>query len=132
MTRSTNNCVSGRLFWYGELFCRRKLKKRPEGTPKHAHPGIYHFAPAKYHISARKYITFPPGKISPGAANFFCSSPCAGRTVTFYTLAAAKSTGTLYSLSPKIGEVFLHTKNHFPLFLRRKMWYTGYKNLFWG
>ena len=28
--------------------------------------GIYHIAPAIYHISARKYITFPSGKISLG------------------------------------------------------------------
>ena len=26
--------------------------------------GIYHIAPAIYHISIRKYITFPSGKIS--------------------------------------------------------------------
>jgi hypothetical protein len=37
------------------------ILNRPEGTPQHAH-GIYHFATAKYHISVRKYITFPQGK----------------------------------------------------------------------
>ena len=30
--------------------------------------GIYHIAPAIFHISVRKYITFPPGKISLGVA----------------------------------------------------------------
>ena len=38
--------------------------------------GIYHIAPAIYHISARKYITFPSGKISLGAAEIlFRNSP---------------------------------------------------------
>ena len=56
----------------------------------------------------------------------------AGGTETFYTDTAAKSSGTLHSLSPNFREVFLHVKTQFPLFLRRKMWYTVYKNLFWG
>ena len=30
--------------------------------------GKFHFAPAKFHISVRKYFTFPPGKISLGVA----------------------------------------------------------------
>ena len=37
----------------------------PGGIPPYA-AGIYHIAPAIYHISVRKYITFPLGKISPG------------------------------------------------------------------
>ena len=39
----------------------------PEGIPQQAE-GLYHIAPAIYHISMRKYFTFPSGKISLGVA----------------------------------------------------------------
>ena len=46
----------------------------PKGH-QHLPLGKYHIAPAIYHISARKYITFPTGKISLGVAKTLFATP---------------------------------------------------------
>jgi hypothetical protein len=51
-------------FWQNSIF---EYEIVPQGH--HNMPlGILHIASAIFHISARKYFTFPPGKISLGIA----------------------------------------------------------------
>jgi len=60
-------------------FCKQAelhfYSKHPEGTPPHALGHISHRNSAAS-ISARKYCTFPPGKIPLGAATYEAGFAC--------------------------------------------------------